>query len=68
MKNANFSVPGINCGHCVKTIQTKLTQVEGVRSVTADAAAKRVTVQFDDPASESSIKAQLAAINFPAAS
>jgi copper chaperone len=68
MKNVNFSVPGINCGHCVRTIQTKLSQMEGVRSVTADAASKNVSVQFDDPASESSIKAELSAINFPAAS
>ena len=67
MQSAIFSVPSINCGHCVKTIQSKLAQVAGVKSVNADAAAKKVMVQFDTPASESSIKAQLAAINFPAA-
>ena len=68
MTNVTYSVPSISCGHCVRTIQTNLSQVAGVRSVKADAAGKKVDIEFDTPASEDTIKAKLAEINFPVAS
>jgi len=67
MTNVNYSVPNISCGHCVNTIQTEVSEMDGVQSVTADAATKMVEVTFDAPASEESIKALLAEINYPAA-
>jgi copper chaperone CopZ len=53
--------------HCVHTIQTELADVQGVRSVKADESSKMVEVIFDAPASEESIKATLASINYPVA-
>ena len=67
MTNVTYSVPNISCGHCVRTIQTSLAQVAGVKSVKADAADKKVEVVFDMPASEDVIKARLAEIRFPVA-
>ena len=66
MNTIVYSVPTISCGHCVGRIQNAVAAVAGVRSVKADAAAKRVEVSFDAPASEETIKAKLAEISHPA--
>ena len=65
MKTVTYSIPNINCGHCVHTIQTELAEVKGVQSVKADALSKKVEVVFDAPADEAKIKARLAEINYP---
>lgn len=67
MKTVTYSVPNINCGHCVHTIQTELSELDGVKQVTANAQTKQVTVAFDAPASEESIQALLKEINYPVA-
>jgi copper chaperone len=40
-----FSVPGMSCEHCVRTVSTELAQVEGVSSVAVDLETKLVVVQ-----------------------
>jgi copper chaperone len=67
MTSVTYSVPSISCGHCVRTIQTDLVKVDGVKSVKADAVGKKVDIVFDTPASEDTIKARLAEIKFPVA-
>jgi copper chaperone len=67
MKTVTYSVPAINCMHCVHTIQTEVADVKGVQSVKADATTKKVEIVFDAPASEETIKALLAEINYPVA-
>ena len=67
MKTITYSVPNINCGHCVHTIQTEVGELQGVKSVKADAGTKRVEISFDVPASEEQIKSLLAEINYPVA-
>lgn len=67
MKTVSYSVPSISCGHCVQRIERAVSQVSGIKSVKADAAAKKVEVSFDSPASEDQIKALLAELNYPAA-
>jgi len=67
MNTVTYIVPAINCMHCVHTIQTELADLAGVKSVKADAAAKKVEIVFDSPASEDTIKALLAEINYPVA-
>lgn len=67
MNTVTFSIPGINCGHCVHTIQTELIEVEGVSDVRASADTKTAVVTFDAPATEAEIKKVLAEINYPAA-
>ncbi len=62
-----YSIPNISCGHCVHTIQSEVSELEGVKSVVADQASKTATITFDAPASEEKIKALLAEINYPAA-
>lgn len=66
MTTVTFSIPNINCNHCVHTIQTEVSDLEGVKLVKADASSKQATITFEPPASEDSIKALLAEINYPA--
>jgi copper chaperone CopZ len=66
MSKATLTIPNISCGHCVSAIESELTEVEGVTSVKADAAAKTVTVRWDAPATMERIRATLTEINYPA--
>jgi copper chaperone len=65
MTTVTYSIPAISCGHCTHTIETELADLQGVRSVKADEAGKKVEIIFDAPASEDAIKTLLAEINYP---
>jgi len=66
MAAKTYRVPGIHCGHCTMTIERELRQLAGVTGVKANLDSKTVTVEWDTPASEESIKALLAEIHYPA--
>ena len=67
MTTIQYFVPNISCGHCVHTIQTEVADLAGVKSVKADEKTKQVEIVFEAPASEESIRALLAEINYPVA-
>ena len=67
MTTKTFNVPNISCDHCVMTIKRELGELAGVVSVEGDVDAKTVTVSWDAPATEDSIRSLLAEINYPAA-
>lgn len=67
MSAVTFNVPGISCGHCVNTISTELSEMEGVTRVEASPTTRQVAVEFEAPASEESIAALLTEINYPPA-
>lgn len=67
MTTVTYSIPNISCGHCVHTIQTEVSELDGVRSVEASTETKTATITFDTPATEEQIKALLAEINYPVA-
>jgi copper chaperone len=60
-----YSIPNINCGHCVHTIQSEVIDIPGVKSVKADLTLRMATIEFEPPASEEKIKELLQAINYP---
>jgi copper chaperone len=66
MTTVTYTVPAISCGHCTHTIETEVGDLPGVQSVKAEIDTKKVVIMFDTPASEASIKALLAEINYPA--
>ncbi len=68
MDERSFTVPNISCGHCTATIQREIGELEGVTSVDADPASKRVTVRWQSPATWDKIEALLVEIEFPPAS
>jgi copper chaperone len=67
MPSKTFTVPAIHCGHCTRTIENELSELEGVRSVKADQETRVVTVEWDAPATWEQIDALLHEINYPPA-
>jgi copper chaperone CopZ len=67
MPEKTVSVPAIHCGHCVRTIERELAEVEGVVSVRADATTKQVTVAWEAPADWARLAGVLDEIGFPPA-
>lgn len=66
MTTVTYNIPAIHCGNCTRTIETEIGELQGVQSVKADEASKKVEITFDAPANEQVIKALLAEINYPA--
>jgi copper chaperone CopZ len=66
MTTTTYAVPAIHCGHCTHTIELELGELAGVKEVRADLANKKVTVSFDEPASDEKIRALLVEIEYPA--
>jgi copper chaperone len=66
MTTVTYTVPAISCGHCTRTIETEVGELQGVQSVKAEEASKKVVITFDAPATEEKIKELLAEINYPA--
>jgi copper chaperone CopZ len=67
MEQKTLSVPNISCGHCVMSIKTELSEIEGVHSVEGDPDAKSISVKWDSPATLDILKERLKEINYPAA-
>lgn len=65
MTTVKYSVPNINCNHCVHTIQSEVAELAGVKSVKADASTKQVEIVFDAPATEEKIKSLMVDIKYP---
>lgn len=66
MSEKTFTVPNITCGHCVKTIEREVGEIEGVVAVKADESTKKVTVEWTEPqASWAAIDAVLREIEYP---
>ena len=66
MTTVTYTIPAIHCGHCTHTIEMEVGELKGVQSVKAEEITKKVTITFDTPASEETIKTLLAEINYPA--
>jgi len=65
MTTVTYTVPAISCGHCTHTIESEVSELQGVQFVKADLDTKKVEITFDVPANEEGIKALLAEINYP---
>ena len=48
MTSRTVQVPTISCGHCVKTIEREVGELAGVTAVSADAASRKVRVEWDE--------------------
>jgi copper ion binding protein len=67
MTTVTYFVPNISCQHCIHTIKSELGELSGVRSVDAVLETKKVTIAFDEPATEEKIVSLMAEINYPPA-
>ena len=66
MQSKTFSIPNISCDHCVMSIKRELNEIEGVSKVEGSANTKRITVEWDAPATLERLKSTLKEINYPA--
>lgn len=68
MTTKRVQVPNISCGHCVKTIERELGELNGVESVSADAASRSVEVTWNEEVTDwQAVASLLDEINYPAA-
>ena len=67
METKEFSIPNISCGHCVMAIKNELDEIEGISKVDGDPDKKKISVDFDAPATLEKLKETLKEINYPAA-
>jgi copper chaperone len=65
MESKTFRVPNIGCNGCVRTIQSELSQVPGVKAVKAELPTKMVTVTYEGGATWEAVKAKLVEIEYP---
>jgi copper chaperone len=65
MSTVTYTVPAIHCEHCIHTIELEVGELQGVQSVKADQASKKVQIAFDLPATEEKIKSLLSEIDYP---
>ena len=61
---ATFSVPGITCEGCDRTIRRALGAVPGVSGVSVDVAAKTVRVDHDGTADRDVLSAALGRVGY----
>jgi copper chaperone CopZ len=62
-----YTIPNISCNHCTHTITMELSEIEGVQLVDADLQSQKVTVTYQEPATEQVLRETLIEINYPPA-
>ena len=67
MTTVKFQVPAINCGHCIHTIESEMSDMEGIKRVHADLASKTVEFDFESPTTKEAIITALRELNYPPA-
>ncbi|MDR3080780.1 MAG: heavy-metal-associated domain-containing protein [Streptomyces sp.] len=61
---AVFSVEGMSCGHCERTVTAGLTALDGVTNVTADAKSGQVTIESAAPLLDDQIRSAVTDAGF----
>jgi len=57
----------MSCDHCVRTLETELSELEGVHSVSADLSNKTLSISIDDSITWDTVVELLQEINYPPA-
>ncbi|WP_100838865.1 heavy-metal-associated domain-containing protein [Kitasatospora fiedleri] len=61
---AVFTVEGMSCGHCERTVTAGLTALNGVTNVTADAKSGQVTIESAEPLQDDQIRSAVTDAGF----
>lgn len=57
MTTTTYSVVGMTCDHCVRSVQTEVASLDGVTSVDVDLATGQVTVESTVPLDDAAVAA-----------
>lgn len=49
METTTYTVVGMTCDHCVRSVKSEVAKLEGVTAVEVDLASGRVTVESERP-------------------
>ncbi|MFI9271566.1 heavy-metal-associated domain-containing protein [Kitasatospora sp. NPDC052896] len=52
-----YTVTGMSCGHCEKSVSAEISELSGVLQVAADAKAGTVTVSSERPLDDDAVRA-----------
>ena len=52
-----YTVTGMTCGHCVRSVTEEITEIDGVTDVAVDLPTGAVTVTSDGPLDETQVRA-----------
>lgn len=66
METKTYAIPNINCVHCVNRIEQAVKVIEGVDYAEANLVSLSLTVDFEPPADDQTIRRALEAIGYPA--
>jgi copper chaperone len=53
---STFQVAGMTCGHCVSSVESEVSAIDGVQTVDADLATGRLTVTSDTPVDPDAVR------------
>lgn len=54
---STYTVKGMTCGHCVRSVTEEVSEVAGVSAVEVDLASGRVTVSSEQPVDDAAVRA-----------
>jgi copper chaperone len=54
---STYTVTGMTCGHCVRSVTEEVGRIEGVTRVDVDLASGRVTVESEGPVDDTAFAA-----------
>ena len=57
MATSIYTVTGMTCGHCVRSVTEEVGRIEGVTKVDVDLASGRVTVESEGPVDDTAFAA-----------
>ena len=57
MSTSTYTVKGMTCDHCVRSVTEEVSEVPGVTDVDVDLASGRVTVSSEQPVDEAAVRA-----------
>ena len=60
VSTSTYTVTGMTCGHCVRSVTEEVSEVPGVTAVDVDLASGRVTVSGDRPVDDAAVRAAVA--------
>ena len=55
MSSTDYTVRGMTCDHCARSVTDEVTKIVGVTGVQVDVAAGRLTVEADQPVSADAV-------------
>lgn len=57
---STFQVQGMSCGHCVNSVQSEVSAIDGVTAVDVDLTTGQVTVTSDTPIDPNAVTSAVA--------